>query len=90
MGKSKLSKLARIPSVRSAVASLWHELEEYSWRDARDAAKCYPAANLDGHRLTIDLGDEHCAVVGLNYELGIALVEFAGSKTSRRRRRGGK
>ena len=88
MGKSKLWKLARVPSVRGAVASLWHELEEYSWRNARDAAKCYPSAKLDGHRLTIDLGDTHCAVIGINFELGIVLVEFAGNKAVRRRQCG--
>jgi hypothetical protein len=86
MGKSKLSRLARIPSLRGPIASFWHELEEYSWQTARDAARSYPAAKLDGHRLTVELDGEHCAVVALNFELGIALIEFAGSKTGRRRR----
>lgn len=85
MGKSRLFELARDPSLRGAVACLWHELEEYSWRDARDAARSYPAARLDGHRLTIDIADGHCAVVAINFALGIALVEFAGRKASRRR-----
>jgi hypothetical protein len=91
MGKSKLSKLARNPSLRGAVASFWHELEEYSWRSARDAARSYPTAKFDGHRLTVELDSEHCAIVALDFELGIALIEFAGIKTGRRRRtpRGG-
>jgi hypothetical protein len=86
MGKSKLSELAGHPSLRDAVACLWHELEEFSWRDARDAARNYPAAKLDGHRLTIDIADGYCAVVAINFALGIALVEFAGKKAGRRRR----
>ena len=87
MGKSKLSRLARNPSARAAVTSLWHELEEYSWRTTHDAVSAYPAAKLDGHRLIIDLGDEHCAVVGINFKLEFALVEFAGTKAGWRRRR---
>jgi hypothetical protein len=86
MGKSKLSELARNPSLRGAVACLWQELEEYSWRDAREAARDYPAARLDGHRMTIDIVDGYCAIVAINFALGIALVEFAGRKADRRRR----
>jgi len=85
MGKSRLSDLARIPSVRAAAASLWHELEEYSWPNVRDAAKSYPAAKLNGNRLTIDIGDRYCVVVAINFALGIALIEFAGLKSARRR-----
>ena len=85
MGKSKLSELARIPSVRGAVACRWHELEEYSWRSSRVAVGNYPTARLEGHRLTIDIADGYCAVVAINFALGIVLVEFAGRKAGRRR-----
>jgi hypothetical protein len=55
------------------------ELEAAEWLSAIEAAGAFPHARFADHRLIIDLDDRHCAVVAIQYELGIALVEFAGS-----------
>jgi hypothetical protein len=43
----------------------------------------YPAAEVEAHRLIIPLGARHCIVVAINYELGLALIEYAGVRMER-------
>lgn len=80
IGKSELFTLAQSAAsdLRNAVHSLAAELEAAAWRSITEAEAAFPLAALTGHRLIIDLDDRHCAVVVIQYELGIALVEFAG------------
>jgi len=81
IGKSELFTFAQSATedVREAVLALSAELEAAVWGSASDAEVAFPRAAFAGHRLIIQLDDRHCAVVAIQYELGIALVEFAGS-----------
>jgi len=81
IGKSALFTLAQsaAAALRDDVRALAAELEAAEWLSAAEAAGAFPRARLSDHRLIIDLDDRHCAVVAIQYELGIALVEFAGS-----------
>jgi hypothetical protein len=94
IGRPDLLKLARGGDgpLRDAAFALAAELQSASWRTPAEACAAYPRARLDGHRLAIDLGDRHCAVIAINYEKGVALIEFAGAKvdsdSGRRRAKG--
>lgn len=89
IGKSELHALARTEDIdlRAAVLALCAELEAARWRAFSDVEKAYPFANSANPRVTIDLDERHCAVVTFNFEVGIALVEFAGSAASLKRKR---
>ena len=81
IGKSELLTLAQSAAmdVRDAVRSLAAVMEAAIWRSASDAKAAFPRAAFADHRLIIELDDRHCVVVAIQYEAGIALVEFAGS-----------
>ena len=80
IGKSALFTLAQSVTavLRDDVRALAAELEAAEWLSASEAAGAFPRARFSDHRLIIDLDQRHCAVVAIQYELGIALVEFAG------------
>lgn len=80
IGKSELFMLAQSATVdlRDAVLSLAAELEAAVWRSLSEAKAAFPRARFAGGRLIIDFDDRHCAVVAIQYELGIAFVEFVG------------
>jgi len=92
IGKSELFTLAQSAAtdLRDAVLSLAAELEAAAWCSSTDAQAAFPRASFAGHRLIIALDGQHCAVVAIKYELGIALVEFVGPavKWSSKRRAG--
>lgn len=81
IGRPELIKLARAAGGRpgDAVRALAAELEAASWRSFDDVRKAFPLSHFSDDRLTIDLDGDHCTVVAINYEKGVALVEFAGS-----------
>jgi len=71
------------PSLRGAVLALHAELAAADWSCVEEALTSYPNAEREGHRLVVDLDHRHCAVVGINYEVGIAMIEFAGCRVNR-------
>lgn len=81
IGKSELFALAQSAStdLRDAALALTAELESAIWRSQSEAMVAFPRAAFAGHRLVIELDGRHCAVVSIQYELGIAFVEFAGA-----------
>ncbi len=68
------------PLLRGAVLALHAELVAARWRCIEDAQAAYPNAKYEAHRLVVSLDDLHCAVLAINYEMGIAVFEFAGSR----------
>jgi mRNA-degrading endonuclease HigB of HigAB toxin-antitoxin module len=71
----------------SAALRAFHaELEQAQWRSHSDVLTVYPRAEIEAHRFIIPLDERHCVVVALNYELGIAVIEYAGSRTNRTRK----
>lgn len=80
MGKSRLIRLANGQSADACGAS-WAflaELVEARWRSPQEATSAYPYAVIEAHRLTVPLDARHCVIVAINYELGLALIEYAG------------
>lgn len=85
VGRIRLAALAEgaAPELRSAVSSLYAELHNTAWSSADDMAADYPAAQRFGHRFYISLCDQYCAVVVVNFETGIVVVESAGLNAAR-------
>jgi hypothetical protein len=86
MGIGKLHALATSGNraLAGAAASLRAELAAAEWEDAEDALQTYPTALSNGHRIEIRLPADHCAVVSVNYQAAVALVEFAGPRDAHR------
>lgn len=82
LGLGKLHVLATGENrvLAGAAQSLRAELNAADWADAGDAAKTFPLAQGDANRFSIDLPDDHCAVLVVNYSSQIVLVEFAGPR----------
>ena len=63
-----------------AARALHSELAAARWMKEADAAAAFPNAALEAGRLVIDLDDTHCAVVAVNYKMGIIVIEYAGGR----------
>ncbi len=87
-GRPKLIRLAQgaAADLCAAVRAFHAELEEARWHSHRDPLSVYPRAHVEAHRLVVPLDERHCVVVGINYESGIALIEYAGANADRRRK----
>lgn len=85
MGASVLIEAAADASsaVRGACAALWAELEAADWRCREDVAECFPRASWEEDKLIVALDERVSTVIAFNYRLGIALIEFAGSRDVR-------
>jgi hypothetical protein len=77
MGTCWLGGLAAAAAGASARA-LRAELACGEWRSAEAVRASYPAAAVEADRFVIALDADHCAEVVFGYEVGIALVTFAG------------
>jgi hypothetical protein len=82
-GRTRLIRLSRgaLGDLAAGLRALLAELEEAQWKSRQEAIKAYPHAEVDAHRLIIPLDEQHCAVVALNYQSEIALIEYAGLKS---------
>src|SRR4051812_2769239 len=81
IGVTRLYALAcRAASLCGAARALHAELAAARWAKEADAAAAYPGATLNAGRLVIGLDDTHCAVVAVNYSLGVIVIEFAGDR----------
>lgn len=81
IGLTRLHALAcRADQFRGAARALHAELAAARWEKEADAAAAFPNAALDEGRLVIGLDDAHCAVVAVNYKLGIMVIEYAGGR----------
>lgn len=80
IGRPDLLMLARCAGIdlRGAVLAFAAELEEASWQSADDARAAFPLARFTSDHLIVDLAGEHCAVIAISYEKGVALIVFAG------------
>ena len=86
-GRIRLIRLLRgaLGDLAADLRAFLAELEDAEWSSEKAALKAYPNAEVDAHRLTIPLDEQHCVVVAVNYQSGIALIEFAGLKADRLR-----
>lgn len=85
MGTGKLHALAVSGdgAAARAAAMLRFELASFNWNGPEEVVDDYPTARIVGHRIQIDLPEENCVVLGVNYCAGIVLVEFAGPRSAR-------
>lgn len=85
IGISKLSALAQNATgdLRGAILALNAELVAAEWRSVAEATAAFPAAESEHNRLVITLDHQHCVVVVISFETGIALLEFAGRHMDR-------
>ena len=85
MGTGKLYALAMSGTGAAARAAsmLRYELASFNWNGPEEVVGDYPNARFAGHRIQIELPEENCVVLGVNYGAGIALVEFAGPRSKR-------
>jgi hypothetical protein len=82
-GRIRLIRLLRgaLGDLAADLRAFLAELEECEWTSQDAILKAYPHAEVYAHKLIISFDDQHCVVVAINYESGIALIEFAGLKT---------
>lgn len=72
--------------LRGAFLALHAELVVASWHSPEDVLATYPHAEQEAHRLVVSIHGTHCAIIAINYELGIALIEHAGLRLVRTRK----
>jgi hypothetical protein len=86
-GRIRLIRLLRgaLGDLAADLRAFLAELEDAQWSSEKAALMAYPHAEVDAHRLTISLDEQHCVVIALNYQSGLALIEFAGLKADRLR-----
>lgn len=86
-GRIRLIRLLRgaLGDLAADLRAFLAELEEAEWTSEKAVLKAYPHAEVDAHRLTVPFDEQHCVVVAVDYQSGIALIEFAGLKADRLR-----
>ncbi|MGZ6185855.1 MAG: hypothetical protein ACXWNN_08175 [Candidatus Binataceae bacterium] len=84
-GKSKLIRASSECNDETAGAyrAFHAELEAAAWRSPKDVLAAYPNAKLETQSLVVPLDGQHCVVVAINYETGIALIDYAGPRARR-------
>lgn len=70
-------------AVVGACAAFRAELEAADWCCRDDVVARFPSASWQQDRLIIALDEEVSVMVAFNYRLGIALIEFAGTRDAR-------
>lgn len=80
IGRSNLLALAQgaCPELQGTVLALDAELLAAEWFSVVEAKAAFPMAKHVGNRIIIALDYWHCTVVAINYERGIAVIEFVG------------
>jgi hypothetical protein len=84
-GKSRLIRAADGVSIETcgAYRAFHAELETARWRSLREVLSAYPDAEREADRLVVPIDGQHCVVVAINYQSGIALIEYAGVRAGR-------
>lgn len=65
--------------LRDGVRALAAEIGAAEWKSSKDLELSFPNARIEKHRVFVDLDEHHCAVIIVNYERGVAMVEYAGA-----------
>jgi mRNA-degrading endonuclease HigB of HigAB toxin-antitoxin module len=84
-GKSRLIRASSqcCDETAGAYRAFHAELEAAAWQSPKDVLAAYPNAKLETHHLVIFLDGQHCVVVVINFETGIALIDYAGPRARR-------
>jgi len=57
------------------------EVESASWKSSKGLKRAFPEARIEGCRVIVDLDERHCAVIIVDYERSVTVVEYAGLST---------
>jgi hypothetical protein len=87
-GKARLIRLLRgaLGDLAGDLRAFLTELEESQWESAQEVLQVYPEAEVAEQRFVVSFDGQNCVVVALNYQSGIALIEYAGLKSGRSRK----
>lgn len=55
------------------------EVEAASWKSSKGLLRAFPEARVEGCRVIVDLDERHCAVIIIDYERSVSVVEYAGA-----------
>lgn len=92
MGLDHLQHLATgsMADIVGAVGALLAELKAARWERHEDLTQTYPSARISGPRVEIDLDDDHCVTLLVNYGARCVLIEAAGGRLKPARAKKGK
>jgi mRNA-degrading endonuclease HigB of HigAB toxin-antitoxin module len=96
VGRERLVMAIDADEVPAAPARAWFaETLDARWGNPHDVMKRFKdAEEVDASTILVPLdGAEHCVVVSVSYECGVAVIAFAGKTSTyrtRRRRRSGR
>ena len=65
--------------LQGGVRALAAEVESASWKSSTSLKRAFPEARIEEHRAIVDLDERHCAVIIVDYERSVAVVEYAGA-----------
>lgn len=81
IGRPLLLRLAEVAGkeLQDDLRALAAEVEAASWKSSKGLKRAYPEARIDGRRVIVDLDERHCAVIIIDYERSVGVVEYAGA-----------
>lgn len=84
IGRPLLLRLAEDAGVklRDDVRAFAAELEAASWESSKGLKRAFPEARIEGRRVIVDLDERHCAVIIIDYERSVSVVEYAGASAN--------
>jgi mRNA-degrading endonuclease HigB of HigAB toxin-antitoxin module len=65
--------------LQGGLRALAAEIESADWKSSRDLHRAFPKARIEKRRVFVELDERHCAVIIVNYERSVAMVEYAGA-----------
>ena len=82
IGRPLLLRLAENAGegLRDDVCAFAAEIQAASWKSSMSLKRAFPNARVEKHRAFVDLDERHCAVIIVDYERSVAVVEFAGAR----------
>lgn len=81
IGRPLLLRLAEVAGkeLQDDLRALAAEVEAASWKSSKGLKRAYPEARIDGRRVIVDLDERNCAVIIIDYERSVGVVEYAGA-----------
>jgi hypothetical protein len=65
--------------LQGRVRALAAEIEVADWKSSKDLRRAFPNARIEKRRIFVELNERYCAVIIVNYERSVAMVEYAGA-----------
>lgn len=87
IGRPLLLRLAENAGegLQGDVCAFAAEVQAASWKSSMSLKRAFPDAQIEKHRAIVDLDERHCAVIIVDYERSVAVVEYAGASAEYQR-----